>query len=49
MGTITIKEAKLYHQPNVCCDKDTLMKFGYAKCEVILYSRQEKEIKKINL
>jgi hypothetical protein len=37
-GTITIKEAKLYNNPNwVCCSEDTLMKFGYAKCEVILY------------
>ena len=37
-GTITIKEAKLYDNRNeVCCDKDTLIKFGYANCEVILY------------
>lgn len=37
-GTITIKEANLYNNPKwVCCSEDTLMKFGYAKCEVILY------------
>ncbi|MDL2308283.1 hypothetical protein LJC68_01700 [Bacteroidales bacterium OttesenSCG-928-B11] len=37
-GTITIKNAKLYDNPDwVCCNEDTLMKFGYTKCDVVLY------------